>query len=76
MSCLQKNFLLIVKKPRRILKRMHVFKHPKYYEEMRQRAKKFQKEERERNAKAQATSAKDQATSVKPQAGDSDKSDS
>ncbi len=55
---------------------MQVFKHPKYYEEMRQRAKKFQKEERERNAKAQATSTKDQATSVKPQAGDSDKSDS
>ncbi len=39
---------------------MHVFKHPKYYEEMRQRAKKFQRE---------AASAKPQATSVKHQAG-------
>ena len=28
---------------------MHVFKHPKYYEEMRQRAKRYQKELRERN---------------------------
>ena len=54
---------------------MLVFKHPKYYEEMRRRAKKLQKEEREKNAKAQATS-KQQAASVKPQAGDSDKSDS
>jgi hypothetical protein len=54
---------------------MLVFKHPKYYEEMRRRAKKFQKEEKERNAKAQATS-KQQAASVKPQAGDSDKPDS
>ena len=55
---------------------MHVFKHPKFYEEMRQRAKKFQKEERERNAKEQATSTKAQAASVKPQAGDSDKDSS
>jgi len=55
---------------------MLVFKHPKYYEEIRKKAKKFQKEERERNAKAQATS-KQQAASVKQQAnGDSDKSDS
>ena len=68
---------------------MLVFKHPKYYEELRKKAKKFQKEERERNAKAQATS-KQQAASVKQQAieesvpytdiieanGDSDKSDS
>ena len=75
MSCLQKKILLIVKKPRKILKKMLVFKHPKYYEELRKKAKKFQKEERERNAKAQATS-KQQAASVKQQAGDSDKSDS
>ena len=54
---------------------MLVFKHPKYYEEMRKRAKKLQKEEREKNAKAQATS-KPQAANVKPQAEDSDKSDS
>jgi len=39
---------------------MHVFKHPKYYEEMRQRAKKFQKEESSSN-KQQATSNKQQA---------------
>jgi len=44
---------------------MHVFKHPKYYEEMRQRAKKFQKEEK---LKQQASSAKPQASSSKPQA--------
>ena len=57
---------------------------------MRKRRKKFQQEERERNAKEQATSTKAQATSVKQQAieesvpytdvieanGDSDKSDS
>ena len=68
---------------------MLVFKHPKFYEELRKKAKKLQKEERERNAKAQATS-KQQAASVKQQAieesvpytdvieanGDSDKSDS
>jgi len=54
---------------------MHVFKHPKYYDELRKKRKPFQKEERERNAKAQATS-KQQAASVKPQAGDSDKPDS
>jgi len=46
---------------------MLVFKHPKYYEELRKKAKKFQKEEREKNAKAQATS-KQQAASVKQQA--------
>jgi len=37
---------------------MHVFKHPKYYEEMRQRAKKFQREEK---LKQQASSHKQQA---------------
>ena len=47
---------------------MHVFKHPKYYEELRKKRKKFQQEERERNAKEQATSTKAQATSVKQQA--------
>ncbi len=46
---------------------MHVFKHPKYYEELRKKRKKFQQEERERNAKEQATSTKVQATSVKLQ---------
>ena len=35
---------------------MHVFKHPKYYEEMRQRAKRHQKELRERNKLDQAIS--------------------
>ena len=44
---------------------MHVFKHPKYYEEMRQRAKKFQREEK---LKLQASSTKPQASSDKPQA--------
>ena len=39
---------------------MHVFRHPKYYEEMRQRAKKFQKEEK---LKQQASSTKPQAAS-------------
>ena len=62
---------------------MHVFKHPKYYEEMRQRAKRYQKELRERNKSDQAISLrahdgecerapdpghKQQASSVKPQA--------
>ena len=35
---------------------MHVFKHPKYYEEMRQRAKRYQKELRERNKSDQVIS--------------------
>ena len=62
---------------------MHVFKHPKYYEEMRQRAKRYQKELRERNKSDQAISGanatakverapdsglKPQASSSKPQA--------
>ena len=62
---------------------MHVFKHPKYYEEFRKRAKRYQKELRERNksdqviSNAEATAAserapgqglKQQALSVKPQA--------
>jgi hypothetical protein len=62
---------------------MHVFKHPKFYEEFRQRAKRCQKELRERNksdqviSNAEATAAsqrapgpghKLQATSSKPQA--------
>jgi len=38
---------------------MHVFKHPKYYEEMRQRAKRYQKELRERNKSDQAISTSD-----------------
>ena len=47
---------------------MHVFKHPKYYEEMRQRAKRYQKELRERNKSDQAISdeASTEATSVRP----------
>ena len=44
---------------------MHVFKHPNYYDEMRQRAKKFQREEKH---KQQASSTKPQASSDKPQA--------
>jgi len=62
---------------------MHVFKHPKYYEEFRKRAKRHQKELRERNKSDQAISKsshdgeserapdsghKLQAPSVKPQA--------
>ena len=35
---------------------MHVFKHPKFYEEFRQRAKRCQKELRERNKSDQAIS--------------------
>ena len=38
---------------------MHVFKHPKYYEEMRQRAKRYQKELRERNKSDQDISTSD-----------------
>ena len=48
---------------------MHVFKHPKFYEEMRQRAKKFQKEQREAaSLKQQASSTKPEGPSDKPQA--------
>jgi len=62
---------------------MHVFKHPKYYEEFRQRAKRAQKKLRERNISDQVISKessteenqrapgpglKQQATSTKPQA--------
>ena len=63
---------------------MHVFRHPKYYEEYRKRAKRYQKELRERNKSDQAISSrktvdvgdsvrpdpghKQQASSVKPQA--------
>jgi hypothetical protein len=60
---------------------MHVFRHPKYYEEFRQRAKRYQKELRERNkeeARAQlkvpssnldqviSDEASTEATSVQP----------
>ena len=44
---------------------MHVFRHPKYYEEYRARAKRAQREERK---KQQAASGKQQATSHKRQA--------
>jgi len=57
---------------------MHVFKHPKFYEEFRQRAKRCQKELRERNksdqviSNAEATAASQRAPgpgqSSKPQA--------
>jgi len=46
---------------------MHVFKHPKFYEEFRQRAKRCQKELRERNksdqviSNAEATAASQRA---------------
>ena len=47
---------------------MHVFRHPKYYEEFRQRAKRYQKELRERNKSDQVISdeASTEATSVHP----------
>jgi len=50
---------------------MHVFKHPKYYEEFRQRAKRAQKELRERNKSDQAISsrAETSGTSVRPDPG-------
>ena len=44
---------------------MHVFKHPKYYEEMRQRSKKFQQEQK---LKLEASSVKPQTPSHKRQA--------
>ena len=47
---------------------MLVFKHPKFYEELRKKAKKFQKEERERNAKEQATSVITHGARLKLQA--------
>jgi len=46
---------------------MHVFKHPKFYEEFRQRAKRCQKELRERN-KSDSVISKRQASSTKRQA--------
>ena len=54
---------------------MHVFKHPKYYEEMRQRAKRYQKELRERNKSDQAISdeVSTEATSVRPGPGQTSK---
>ena len=70
------------------IKLMHVFKHPKFYEEFRQRAKRCQKELRARNKSDQAISLrahdgererapdpglKQQASSHKPQAPSSDK---
>ena len=42
---------------------MHVFKHPKFYEDMRKKRKQFQKEQ-----KQQASSSKPQATSYEQQA--------
>ena len=58
---------------------MHVFKHPKFYEEFRQRAKRCQKELRERNKSDSVISSRNAATaagrralgpgqSIKPQA--------
>jgi len=41
---------------------MHVFKHPKFYEQYRKRAKQYQREEKEREShKQQASSYKRQA---------------
>jgi len=55
MNCLQKDFLLIEKKPRKILKKMHVFKHPKYYDDLRKKRKKFQKEQVDKQASERAS---------------------
>ena len=55
---------------------MHVFKHPKYYEEMRQRAKRYQKELRERNKTDQAICKPDNlevVDSVRPGPGQTSK---
>ena len=58
---------------------MHVFRHPKYYEEFRQRAKRYQKELRERNkeeARAQLkvpSSNLDQAISKRQPTGESER---
>ena len=49
---------------------MHVFKHPKFYEELRKRAKEEQRiaEQRsaEQSSKPQASGSKQQAPSIKP----------
>jgi hypothetical protein len=51
---------------------MHVFKHPKYYEEFRQRSKRAQLNKKNNpSLKQQATSVKPQAASDKPQAASS-----
>ena len=54
---------------------MHVFRHPKYYEEYRKRAKRYQKELRERNKSDQVISdeASTEATSVQPGPGQTSK---
>jgi len=54
---------------------MHVFRHPKFYEEYRKRAKRYQKELRERNKSDQAISdeASTEATSVRPGPGQTSK---
>ena len=54
---------------------MHVFRHPKYYEEFRKRAKRYQKELRERNKSDQVISdeASTEATSVRPGPGQTSK---
>ena len=43
---------------------MHVFKHPKFYEEFRQRAKRCQKELRERNKSDSVISSRNAATAA------------
>jgi len=43
---------------------MHVFKHPKFYEEFRQRAKRCQKELRSRNKSDQVISSRNAATAA------------
>ena len=54
---------------------MHVFRHPKFYEEYRKRAKRYQKELRERNKSDQVISdeASTEATSVQPGPGQTSK---
>lgn len=50
---------------------MHVFRHPKFYDELRKKRKEFQKQQKELGEKAmkdEATSDKQQATSDKHQA--------
>ena len=53
---------------------MFVFKHPKFYDELRKKRKEFQKQQKlgEKAMKDEATSDKQQATSVKRQAPEQD----
>jgi hypothetical protein len=53
---------------------MFVFKHPKFYDELRKKRKEFQRQQKlgEKAMKDEATSDKQQATSVKRQAPEQD----